>query len=254
MYSTKTFTDIYENVSSFLLDYNGIGIPTTITSQNATTLYYLLYARYGNSPISNLDETQFKYKLFSIIWQYGPTWEKRLSVQDVLRNLTVNDLLDDGKIEDLFTHTGTDAKQITESGTNNTTNTGNQSTTTNNDVETITNHALNPETAPAVDAYTPLTYVNEQTASKTDNDTTQQVYNNSTTNGTTSGTTGIQGSDSDNNSNTKTLTAGKLKGYEKLLELLDTDVTTEFLQRFAICFKQFVGCEHPMLYVTEGDN
>ena len=65
IYNTKLFTNIYQNVNDFLSDYNGIGIPATINTQNATTLYYLLYGKYGNSPIANMDENQFKYKLFS---------------------------------------------------------------------------------------------------------------------------------------------------------------------------------------------
>ena len=80
-FDTKLFTEIWEDSDSFLADYQDIGIPTTISTTNATTLYYLLYAKYGNSPIANFDENQFKYKIFTIIFQYGPTWEKRLDIQ-----------------------------------------------------------------------------------------------------------------------------------------------------------------------------
>lgn len=91
-YRTKKFTDIYSDVDSFLGDYTNVGIPTMITTNNATTLYYLLYARYGNSTIANFDENQFKYKLFGLIFQYGPNWEKELSIQSNLRNLTEDEL------------------------------------------------------------------------------------------------------------------------------------------------------------------
>ena len=47
------------------------------------------------------------------------------------------------------------------------------------------------------------------------------------------------------------MTAGKLKAYEKLLELLDTDVTGNFISKFKTCFKQFVMPERTWLYVTE---
>ena len=93
MYNTKKFTDFYSNVDQFLQDYKNNGLPTTISDANAKTLFYLLYAKYGNSSISNLDENQFKYRLFSIIFQYGPTWEKRLSIQDRLRNLEEKELM-----------------------------------------------------------------------------------------------------------------------------------------------------------------
>ena len=49
------------------------------------------------------------------------------------------------------------------------------------------------------------------------------------------------------------MTAGKLKAYEKLLELLDTDVTGAFINKFKVCFKQFVMPERHMIYVTEED-
>lgn len=72
-YDTKLMTEIWDNAADFVADYKTAGIPATITDANATTLFYLLYARYGNSPIANYDEEQFKYKVFSVIFQYGPT-------------------------------------------------------------------------------------------------------------------------------------------------------------------------------------
>ena len=72
-YDTKLMTEVWSSASDFLTDYQAAGIPTTISTANATTLYYLLYARYGNTPIANYDENQWKYKMFSIIFQYGPT-------------------------------------------------------------------------------------------------------------------------------------------------------------------------------------
>lgn len=89
-YSTKLFTEVYDNVSDFLADYNNVGIPAKISQTNATTLYYLLYAKFGNSPIANKDINQFKYKLFGVIFQYGPTWEKRLEIQDKLKSLSLD--------------------------------------------------------------------------------------------------------------------------------------------------------------------
>ena len=85
-FRTRKFTEIYDNVDKFINDYKTVGIPTTITEETARTLYYLLFARYGNSNIANNDETQFKYKLFSNIFMYAPTWEKRLEIQQTLKN------------------------------------------------------------------------------------------------------------------------------------------------------------------------
>lgn len=91
-YNTMTFCEVWDNATDFITDYHNVAIPHLISDANATTLYYLLYAKYGNSPISNLDVNQFKYKLFSIIWQYGPTWEKRLAIQTTIRGLTADDI------------------------------------------------------------------------------------------------------------------------------------------------------------------
>lgn len=121
---TRKFTDIFPNVNTFVSEYKNNGIPNLITDASASTLYYLLYARYGNSHIVNNDENQFKYKLWSITFMYGPTWEKRLDIQDKLRNLSDDDI-----------RLGT--KQIN-------------------------NHAYNPETAPTTGSLEELNYINEQ--------------------------------------------------------------------------------------------
>lgn len=123
-YDTKLFTEIWEDKDTFLADYNNVGIPSTISASSATTLYYLLYARYGNSPIANLDVNQFKYKVFAIIYQYGPAWEKRLAIQTALRGLTEADLLAGSKA--------------------------------------IYNTAMNPSTAPSTASLEELDYINSQ--------------------------------------------------------------------------------------------
>lgn len=290
-YDTKLMVEIWEDVSDFIYDYKHVGIPTTISDANATTLYYLLYARYGNTPIANYDENQFKYKIFSVIFQYGPTWEKRLAVQGILRNMSINDLVDNGGLSELFNHTG--SANVTKSGSDNNTRTyqeagtntgtvsvasdGTTSTSHNNTVDTdniiedIKNHAYNPSTAPSTDAYSPLNYINEQNANKnvldgssTLSETTYGTTSNAstTTNNLADAKSGtisdartlsdsIANQDVANNSTTTTMTAGKLKAYEKLLELLDSDVTGEFINKFKICFKQFVMPERHWIYITE---
>lgn len=174
-YNTKTFCDVWDNVTKFLNDYANIGIPNLITTANATTLYYLLYAKFGNSPISNMDENQFKYKLFSIIWQYGPTWEKRLSIQTTIRGLTEADI-----------------------------EAGNVS---------VYNKAYNPSQDPSTMTDNILPYINEQNVNK-------------------------------NKKN-------KVGAYLEYWQILATDVTSAFLDMFNVCFKQFVGNERPVIYVSE---
>jgi hypothetical protein len=93
-FRTKTFADTWEDATSFVNEYHDLGIPTTITDENATTLYYILYSRYANSYISSSDPNRFKYELFTIIWQYGPAWQKKLEIQKKLRELTDEQLLE----------------------------------------------------------------------------------------------------------------------------------------------------------------
>lgn len=124
MYNTELFTDFYPNVEKFIEDYSNNGIPKTITDTTATTLYYLLYARYGNNPVANYDANQFKYKLFALVFQYAPTWEKRLEIQETLRGLSQDELRQGYKM--------------------------------------ISNRALNPETEPSTSALEELAYINSQ--------------------------------------------------------------------------------------------
>lgn len=120
----QTFVETYPTAEEFLTDYNGVGIPATISTESATTLYYLLYAYYGNSVIASSDLNRFRYNMFSIIWQYGPTWEKRVEIQKKLRQLTDDEIF-------------TGSKQIA-------------------------NHALNPSTIPSTASIDELTYIDAQ--------------------------------------------------------------------------------------------
>lgn len=117
-YRTRKFTDIFPDVNTFLSDYTGNGIPTTISNESELTptlLYYLLYANYGNSHIASSDENRFKYKLFSIVWQYAPTVDKELQIQKKLRELSDADLLSGSKqIYNSANHPGTDPSTLTE--------------------------------------------------------------------------------------------------------------------------------------------
>lgn len=92
IYNTMTFCDIWPDANTFKTEYKASGYTQLLTDPYILTLYYLLYARYGNSPIANFDVNQWKYKAYSIIFQYGLTWEKRLGIQASLRALTDADL------------------------------------------------------------------------------------------------------------------------------------------------------------------
>ena len=127
-FRTRTFADIYSDLKTFTDDYKNNGIPAKLDATNIQTLYYLLYARYGNSCIASSDENQFKYKLFSTIFMYGPAWQKRLEIQGKLLALTDDELVK-----------GTTA---------------------------IHNTALNPSTSPSTQSLEELSYINAQNTTK----------------------------------------------------------------------------------------
>lgn len=94
IYQTRRFTDIFPSLEEFLAAYQNGMIPETISVDSASTLFYLLYARYGNSHIANtIDENQWIAQVMAIIFQFGPSWEKRLEVQEKIRNWTEDEIL-----------------------------------------------------------------------------------------------------------------------------------------------------------------
>lgn len=110
-YNTMTFNNIYKQYTPFKNDYIASGMcvdgfkvhygeeketvngVTTYYPDNLQILFILLYARYGNTPISNADVNQFKFKMWSIIFEFGPTWQKELEIQKRLRELTEDELV-----------------------------------------------------------------------------------------------------------------------------------------------------------------
>lgn len=128
-YRQKKFTDVYESVEDFLADYKGCGIPTTISDNSVQTLFYLLYGSYGNDIVASSDINRFKYKLFSIVFQYAPNWERQLEIQSKLRGLTEDDIRRGSR--------------------------------------QIYNTAQNPSTEPSTDTTDELQYINNQNVTKT---------------------------------------------------------------------------------------
>lgn len=127
-YITPTFADVFPDFQTFHNDYSTLGIPPTLKEEDALhTLYCLLYSKYGNSTIVLTDINQFKFQLFSLIFQHGANWEKKLDLQNKIRNLSDEELLKSS--------------------------------------QQVVNHALNPQTAPTTDSLEALPYVNQQTTS-----------------------------------------------------------------------------------------
>ena len=130
-YDTVLFTDVWSSYDKFLEDYSMMGNFTTtspIKTNSVKTVYYLLYARYGNNPIANYDETQWKLKVFSIIFMYGGKWERQLEIQNTLKGLTEAEIMAGSK--------------------------------------QIYNHAFNPATEPTTSTVDELSYINDQNTAK----------------------------------------------------------------------------------------
>lgn len=171
-FRTNTFAETWEDVDSFLNDYNNIGLPPTVSNQSARILYYLLYSRYGNSHIASSDPNRFRYNLFAIIWQSGPTWERKVQIQEKLRGLSEAELAEGSR--------------------------------------QVYNQAQNPDTEPATHDDLELQFISNQNVSKN--------------------------------------RRGVLERYTILLDLLEEDVTENFIGKFKKLFLTIVQPEEGLWY------
>lgn len=132
-YTTKKFVDVWDSYNKFATDYNALmplvsgGVVSPLTSDNIQAVYYLLYAKYGNTPIICEDEYQWKMMIMSTIITYGPEWQRKKAIQVSMRALTETELIQG-------------AKQIY-------------------------NHAFNPSTEPSTSELEELTHINDQNTS-----------------------------------------------------------------------------------------
>lgn len=100
-YCNPSFIEVFKTVDEFIEAYHGCGIPALISDQSAQTLYYLIFAKYGQTPIKSNDTNLFAYRVFQIIFQYAPTWEKKLEIQQKVRALSLeagSELFKGGKV------------------------------------------------------------------------------------------------------------------------------------------------------------
>ena len=175
-FPNKSFADVWNEDIKFVTDYRNSGLNVEdIPDDSLYKLFYLLYARYGNSIIVNNDENQFKYRVYSTIYMYGPTWYRRVEVQTELRKMTLDDLKSGGKA--------------------------------------IYNQAAADGTAPSTATLYELPAINGQ--------------------------------------NVTNYVKSDLEGYNLLLNLLKTDVTKEFIDRFENLFMKLASSPNARYYVTE---
>lgn len=90
-YCNPSFPEVFNSAESWLEGYHNCGIPTTISDESMTILFYLLYAKYGTTPFKSNDKNLIAYRMYRLVFQYAPAWEKRLEIQNALRNLSLAD-------------------------------------------------------------------------------------------------------------------------------------------------------------------
>lgn len=126
-YRTMKFSDIYPDQTEFINDYNQIYAGTMKNDDLAMT-WNLIASRYANSHTANSDVNQFKMKLATIVFSYGPTYFKKLEIQNKLRDMSEDDIIK-----------GSTA---------------------------IYNHSSNPSTAPSTNALEELLTIDDQNTQK----------------------------------------------------------------------------------------
>lgn len=127
----KTFLEIYSTFDVFMADAKEFSYftPSDMTEEYLGRTYYLLIARYGDSPISNYsDEPRWRLRVWQVISEYGPEWQVKSEMQKTIRKMDISDFQEGGKL--------------------------------------VNNTALNPNTAPSDSSLDELQYINSQNVAR----------------------------------------------------------------------------------------
>lgn len=129
---TQSNEHLWDDVQYFLADWKASPIYNLnqglLLDNDVKMIYYLLWSSYANSTVATSDENRFKMRVFTLMFQYGPTLMKRLSIQQNIRALQLGDLQEGTK--------------------------------------SVANHAVNPQTLPGTGDPGELPYINEQGVTK----------------------------------------------------------------------------------------
>lgn len=97
----KLFKEVFDNYATFKTSWEltpfatyteGSETKHLLSDGTLQQLYYLIYARYNESHIVATNVEQWKARFWSITFQFAPTWQKRLEIQQNLRDLTENEI------------------------------------------------------------------------------------------------------------------------------------------------------------------
>jgi len=92
LYRTNTFVEVFPNKQKFREYYEEVGLGGFQKEETLGNLWTLLYARRGNDAVLSSDQQRFVYNLFSIVFKYGPDFEKKMELQKKIRSLTEEEL------------------------------------------------------------------------------------------------------------------------------------------------------------------
>ena len=125
-YSRMLFRQVWPTRDQFVSEYSASSFNLPELDDKKNLIYDLLYASFANTPIVNDDVNYFKSRIFMTVFEYGPTWKKRLEVQQTLRGMSEEELRIGGR--------------------------------------NVSNYAVNPNSAPATSSLDELNFVQQQTA------------------------------------------------------------------------------------------
>lgn len=130
-YSRYTFKDIFPDVDTFkdTMTDNSAILDSSITATVQVQFYYMMLAKYSNTPIAKSDGEEWIYDLIFTMNAYLPTFIKKDAIQKELRSFSTSDVQEGFK--------------------------------------SIYNHAYNPSTTPSTGTDEELPYVNDQNVNKT---------------------------------------------------------------------------------------
>ena len=177
-YGNQRFIDIFPDYDTFKSMIDASFIKGLISDDKFNILYNLLLGRYGTAEINSKSGSNYWLcRFYNIIYEYAPEYFKKREIQDNIRNLSVDELMQ-----------GTKA---------------------------IYNTAQNPDSKPSTSSLEELTYISNQS-------TTNYKYS-------------------------------KVEGYARLMELMKTDSTSSFLNKFQKLFMQVLTPYQPLLYNYESE-
>lgn len=148
--NNSTFIEIFPDETSFKNNYQQSTFyafaPMTSEGEEdevdyLSILYNLLYARFNTSQVACKTEEIAKMKFNAVIFQYGPTWVKELSIQKKIRELTESEMRSGATTKNTHGYNPSDVPGTANSDT---------------EIETVNDQSLQKYTKSKLDGYATL--------------------------------------------------------------------------------------------------